>query len=138
MGVVNLEQYKKNVQTAEMEMRWGEMDPLGHMNNVSYFRYFEESRISWFNKLPIVYKPQDQGPILGTINCKFLRPAIYPEIFLVKTSIGKLGNKSFFMWTEMLGKKSEICFAEAEAKMVWIDMRTGHSCKMPTWFRELF
>ena len=55
-------------------MRWGEMDALGHMNNVSYFRYFEQARISWFDSLKIDYSPDSEGPILGTITCKFIKP----------------------------------------------------------------
>ncbi|HEV8260162.1 MAG TPA: thioesterase family protein, partial [Burkholderiales bacterium] len=33
------------------------MDALGHMNNASYFRYFEQARISWFDSLKIGYSP---------------------------------------------------------------------------------
>ena len=29
---------------------WGEMDALGHVNNVSYFRYFETARIDFLSK----------------------------------------------------------------------------------------
>ncbi len=136
--VRNLEQTRKAVFAETMNMRWGEMDALGHMNNVSYFRYFEESRISWFNSLPINYKPNDQGPILANINCHFVKPAIYPIKFKVTTAIGKLGNTSFIMWTDILGKKKEECFASAEAVMVWIDMSTGKPCPVPRWFRDLF
>ena len=34
------------VRVDRVPMRWGEMDALGHMNNVCYFRYFEQARIS--------------------------------------------------------------------------------------------
>ena len=33
------------VRVDRVPMRWGEMDALSHMNNVSYFRYFEQARI---------------------------------------------------------------------------------------------
>ena len=32
------------VRVDRVPMRWGEMDALGHMNNVSYFRYFEDRK----------------------------------------------------------------------------------------------
>ena len=47
----------KLVRTDVVPMRWGEMDALGHMNNVSYFRFFEQARISWFDSLDVVYRP---------------------------------------------------------------------------------
>jgi acyl-CoA thioester hydrolase len=52
----NMKDAGKLVKTDRMTMRWGEMDALGHMNNVSYFRYFEEVRIAWFESLKIEYK----------------------------------------------------------------------------------
>ena len=30
-----------------LDIRWGDMDALGHVNNVIYFRYFEQARASW-------------------------------------------------------------------------------------------
>src|SRR5262249_44704242 len=53
------------VRTDRVPMRWGEMDALGHMNNVSYFRFFEQARISWFESLGIDYSAGTEGPILG-------------------------------------------------------------------------
>src|SRR4026208_790458 len=68
----------KLVRVDRVPMRWGEMDALGHMNNVSYFRYFEQARISWFDSLTIDYRPGSEGPILGTMSCKYITPAVYP------------------------------------------------------------
>ncbi|MGH8708962.1 MAG: acyl-CoA thioesterase, partial [Burkholderiales bacterium] len=32
-------------------IRWGDMDAMGHVNNTTYFRYMEQARISWFDRL---------------------------------------------------------------------------------------
>ena len=32
-------------------MRWSDMDALGHVNNVVYFRFMEQARIEWFDSL---------------------------------------------------------------------------------------
>ena len=32
-------------------VHWGDMDALGHVNNVIFFRYVESGRISYFNEL---------------------------------------------------------------------------------------
>ena len=34
-----------------IQVAWGEMDALQHVNNVVYFRYFETARIDFFNQL---------------------------------------------------------------------------------------
>ncbi|MBM3384043.1 MAG: acyl-CoA thioesterase, partial [Betaproteobacteria bacterium] len=32
-------------------IRWGDMDAMGHVNNTVYFRFMEQARISWFDRL---------------------------------------------------------------------------------------
>jgi len=119
-----------------MSMRWGEMDALGHMNNVSYLRYFEEVRITWINSLDIEYRIGAEGPILGTLTCKYLKPAIYPLEFEITTYIGRPGKSSFYMWHELYNANDpNERFAEAEAKMVWINIGAGRSRPMPDWLR---
>ena len=128
---------RKLVRTDRMTMRWGEMDALGHMNNVSYLRYFEEVRIMWIDSLGIEYRTGSEGPILGTITCRYVKPAIYPVEFEITTYIGRPGKSSFFMWHELYNAVDPTDrFAEAEAKMVWIDISASRSRLMPDWLRE--
>lgn len=125
------------VRTDRVPMRWGEMDALGHMNNVSYFRYFEQARISWFDGLQIDYRPGTEGPILGTLSCRYIKPAIYPADLEVTTYVGKPGRSSFGMFHEMyLAGDPAILFAQAEAIMVWIDISEGKSRPLPESIRR--
>ena len=134
-----MEEKRILVKTDNMAMRWGEMDSLGHMNNVSYYRYFEEGRISWFDGLNIGYRSVDQGPILGTMTCKYLKPAVYPVEFCLKTYIGELSKRSFTMWGDLYNsRKSDELFATSKAIMVWIDIKSGRSCDLPDRLRDLF
>lgn len=133
-----MEPLRKHVRTDRMAMRWGEMDALAHMNNVSYFRYFEQARISWFDSLKIDYRPGHEGPILGSISCRFLKPAIYPVELEVTTYVGRPGRSSFAMWHELY--RADLPaerYAECEAAMVWIDIADGRSRPLPGWVRQI-
>jgi acyl-CoA thioester hydrolase len=133
----NMKEARNLVRTDRMTMRWGEMDALGHMNNVSYFRYFEEVRIAWFKSLEIEYQSQGEGPILGTITCKYLKPAIYPLELEITTCVGNAGRSSFRMWHELYDANDPAQrFAEAESILVWIDIAAGRSRPMPDWMRK--
>ena len=35
--------------TARLPVRWGDQDPLGHVNNARFFTYFEQARIDYFD-----------------------------------------------------------------------------------------
>lgn len=133
-----MKQQRKLVRTDRMPMRWGEMDALGHMNNVSYFRYFEQARISWFDSLNIDYRQGSEGPILGSIACRYLKPAVYPLEFELTTWIGQPGRSSFRMWHELYQADSPAeRYAEAEAAMVWINLSEGRSRPLPDWLLRL-
>lgn len=126
------------VRTDRMSMRWGEMDSLAHMNNVAYLRYFEECRVAWFEELGIDYNSKSEGPILGTITCRYLKPAVYPAAFSVTSYVGRLSRSSFAIYHQLINccDESEI-FAEAEAIMVWADISVGKSKQVPDWFRAV-
>jgi acyl-CoA thioester hydrolase len=121
-----------------MRLRWGEMDSLRHLNNVAYFRYFEEARIHWFAVLGIDYADDGEGPILGSIDTRFLRPAVYPADLLIELRVGRVGNSSFALRHRMcLESDPATVFAEGEAVLVWIDIASGKSRPLPPHIRAL-
>jgi acyl-CoA thioester hydrolase len=115
-----------------MRLRWGEMDALRHLNNVAYFRYFEQARISWFDSLGIDYAPDGEGPILGSITCRFLKPALYPADLDIELVAGRVGNASFTLEHRMRAVDDRsVVYAEGEAVLVWIDLASGQSRPLP-------
>ena len=126
------------VRTDRVPMRWGEMDALGHMNNVSYFRYFEQARISWFDGMKIDYRPGSEGPILGTLSCRYVKPAVYPADIEITTYVGKPGRSSFDTGFEL--RRSDdpgTVYARGTARCVWIDYAAGRSVPLPERLRGL-
>ncbi len=60
---------------------WGHMDAFRHVNNVVYFRYFESSRIAYFEagKLMEIMERTGVGPILAETSCRYLKPLVFPD-----------------------------------------------------------
>ena len=54
---------------------WGEMDAYQHVNNVVYFRYFENARLAYVERLrwPEFEKITGIGPILAATQARFKR-----------------------------------------------------------------
>ena len=57
-------------------VQWGEQDPLGHVNHVTYLRWYESARIAYFRRIGLMdmHKHERIGPILeranvGTVGC---------------------------------------------------------------------
>src|SRR5947209_7378182 len=60
----------------ELPVNWGEMDAYRHVNNVVYFRYFENARLEYFRRLDwFAYEQQTGvGPILAATRATFRKP----------------------------------------------------------------
>ena len=52
----------------QQDVIWGDMDAYGHVNNTVYFRYFEDARIAYLDKIGAheVKEKFNLGPILAT------------------------------------------------------------------------
>lgn len=126
------------IHVERMRLRWGELDALRHLNNVAYFRYFEEARIHWFATLGIDYGDDGEGPILANIETRFVKPALYPEDVAIELRIGKVGNSSFVLEHTMRSESDpSVVYSTGEAVLVWIDIASGRSKPLPDQVRAI-
>jgi acyl-CoA thioester hydrolase len=106
----------------DIPIRWGDMDAMGHVNNTVYFRYLEQLRISWFDRIGCSPEPAGEGPIILNAWCSFLRELRYPGTVRAVLEVGPIGRSTFE--TRALMARTDdpgtIC-AEGGAKVVWID-----------------
>lgn len=124
------------IHVERMRMRWGDMDALGHMNNTVYFRYFEQVRISWFDSIGVDYSTLREGPVIGSISCRFILPAVYPAELEVTLVAGAPRRSAFPLYSELRdAQQAEKVYARAEQMMVWIDLGDGKSRPLPDWMR---
>src|SRR5438270_12807418 len=65
----------------ELPVVWGDMDSYRHVNNVVYFRYFENARLEYFRRLDWFNYDRETGigPILASTSARFRRALTYPD-----------------------------------------------------------
>ena len=65
----------------ELDVAWGEMDAYAHVNNVVYFRYFENARIAYLDRVgwSASKEADGRGPILHSTSARFRKPVSYPD-----------------------------------------------------------
>ena len=121
----------------EIPIRWGDMDAMGHVNNTVYFRYMEQTRISWFDEMLLRQAPREEGPIIVNAHCTFVRQLEYPGTVLVRHYVGRIGNSSFETYDEMVRTDDpHRVYAHGGAKAVWVDYRMQKSRPLPDGVRE--
>lgn len=117
----------------DLPVAWGEMDAMGHVNNIIYFRYFESVRIAYFLKLGFLASGESApvGPILGAIQCKFKMPLTYPDTVSVGTRITHIEADRFVMAYVVVSHKAQRIAAEGEGVVVAYNYAEGKKALLP-------
>jgi acyl-CoA thioester hydrolase len=81
----------------EQRVAWGEMDAFRHVNNVVYFRYFENARLAYFERLgwPALQNATGVGPILAATQARFRRALTYPDTISVGARVIAVSKDRF-------------------------------------------
>lgn len=122
----------------DLELRWGDQDAYGHVNNVAYARYLEEARVRTFwlgsgrerTGMERHFRGDDpEGPkmLVASQQIEFLRVLEYAEQpITVELWIGKLGGSSLEVHYEIVdGSQPErTVVARAITVVVIVDGKT--------------
>ena len=110
---------RKLVHVERIAVRWGDMDAMGHVNNTVYFRYMEQARINWFEKLvPQSDAWKSIGIVIANASCNFRRAINYPGTVEVKVFAGAPGGSSVPTFYEL--HVGDQMYADGTATVVFI------------------
>lgn len=117
----------------EIPIAWGEMDAFGHLNNVTYLRYFESSRIAYFERIAAMTEVTrgDSGPILAETRCRFRLPLRYPDRVAVGARVSAIGEDRFTMQHAIASEKAGRIAADGEGLVVWYDYGAATKARLP-------
>ncbi|MFN3533911.1 MAG: acyl-CoA thioesterase [Desulfatiglandales bacterium] len=121
-----------------IEIRFRDLDAMGHVNNAVYFTYFEEARKAFILKLFEIKEPSDYFFILADISCTFLKPIQLGDKVNVTISVGEIRNKSFtFKYKIVHQENPAIIFAEGSSTQVYYDYKEKRSKTIPENIKEI-
>lgn len=82
----------------EEEVRFRDLDALGHVNNAVYLTYFEHARVGYFQHLGLVGEPgREWFFILAEARCTYRYPARLGDRLRIATGVTDMGRSSFRM-----------------------------------------
>lgn len=117
----------------EIPVAWGDMDAMGHVNNTVYLRYFESSRIAYFERVGFLDEMTRTGvgPILASTRCRFRRPLTYPDRVWVGASARELEADRFLMLYRIVSEAHGQVAAEGDGLIVCYDYRQKRKSTLP-------
>lgn len=121
-----------------IEIRYGDLDPQGHVNNARYLTYFEQARISYIQHLGL-WTPGDFskiGIILASVRVDFRAPVLFGQDVHAAVRVTRLGNKSLDMEYRLVDAANGEVLAEAASVLVAYEYQTARTIPIPSEWRS--
>ncbi len=128
---------KKLVYEMPIPIRWGDMDAMQHVNNASYFRYFETVRVEWMHSIGAAPGSSLEGPVIVNAFCNFIKQLEFPGTVLARHYVADPGRSSFDTYLTLERTDDPgVVYANGGATTVWIDFKAQKSMPIPDWLRS--
>jgi acyl-CoA thioester hydrolase len=115
----------------DIPLRWGDMDALGHVNNVVYFRLMEEARVQLFSGSNAGL-PEGKMIVLAHASCDFAKPIVYPGSVRVIQKLVRIGRSSLEL--DVVLERADqpgTVYASGRNVLVFADVASGKSAPWP-------
>ena len=128
--------------THHAQIRWGDIDQLGHMNNVVFIDLLQQARALWWQSTPAatdLLGPTDGpdgpvGTVVAELQVEWRRPILPGQRVEVRLGTTQVGAARFTIWYEVLADGEVACLARS--LMAVVALRTGRILRIPAGVRE--
>ena len=110
-------------------IRFGDLDPQGHVNNTVFATYFETGRVMLLREPGNLLNPPGATSVLARLDISFLREMHWPGTVEIGTGITRIGRSSYSFLQAVFHEGQ--CAATADATMVMIDRATRKARPLP-------
>jgi acyl-CoA thioester hydrolase len=117
---------------------WGDMDSYQHVNNVVYFRYFENGRLEYFRRLGW-FEYEDEtgiGPILASTQARFRRPLTYPDTISIGTRVSSIDADRVTFDYRVVSHTQNATTTEGQGVIVSYHYKRGEKVPLPETLRQ--
>ena len=122
---------------AELTTRWMDNDVYGHVNNVTYYSYFDTVANAYLidrGGLDI-----ERSPVIGLVvesGCSYHASVAYPQRLRAGLRVDRLGNRAVTYGIAIFTDDSDDAVAHGHFVHVFVDRETRASVPIPDKLRE--
>jgi acyl-CoA thioester hydrolase len=123
-----------------IQLRFKDLDKLGHVNNANYLSYFELARVNYFRAV-MGEKRLDwsnEGVIMANVQMTFKQPILLEDEIFVYVWVSRFGTKSFDMSCSIVrsvnGQETEV--ATGMTVLVCMNYQTNQTIEIPALWRQ--
>jgi acyl-CoA thioester hydrolase len=120
--------------THSEQVRFRDLDPMGHVNNAVFLTYIEQARVGFLAEAGTATGLEDLNMIVARIEIDFKAPVRFAQELQISVRASRFGTKSFDL-DYVLRVDGEVV-AEARSVQVAYDYRRHEPVPLPADWRE--
>ena len=119
----------------QVQRRFSDLDPLGHVNNVIFYDYLQEARVGLLKSLGRA-ELSDITFVVVRQELNFRKPLLYhPDPVTIETWVGRVSNSSYTIEYRILDESGDVV-ADGDTLLAAIDLETGRPIRIDPDLRE--
>jgi acyl-CoA thioester hydrolase len=122
------------VVTHTEQVRFRDLDPMGHVNNAVFLTYLEQARIAFFERHGLSVTLDDMNMIVARVEIDFRAPVRLGQEVAVAVRATRFGTKSFDLGYELTVDGTTV--ADAKSVQVAYDYARREPVTIPADWRE--
>jgi acyl-CoA thioester hydrolase len=123
--------------STDIEVRFRDLDAIGHVNNAVFFTYFEEGRKHFSKNVFEVSDVSEFNFIMAHIQCDFIKPIQFNDRVILQMWVKDIGTKSFSFEYRLVDFSDEaMVYATGKSIQVCYDYQKNRSIEVPAKMRE--
>jgi acyl-CoA thioester hydrolase len=121
-----------------IEVRYGDLDPQGHVNNAKFLSYLEQGRVFYLKQLKLWEGGSfmNLGIILADVQMTFRKAIQFGDPVRVGVRISRIGNKSMTSEYCIEDARDASEFATGSSVLVAYDYHNNRSVSIPEEWRK--
>ena len=123
--------------TTEIQMRFRDLDPMGHVNNAVYLTYCELARTRFYLEHAFKRSLHDIDFILAHADIDYVAAAEWGDRIEVSVWPSKIGESSFTLSYEIRDRTSNRLLATSSSILVSYDYGQKKTKPIPAEFRKM-
>ncbi|HVN71219.1 MAG TPA: thioesterase family protein [Desulfomonilia bacterium] len=121
----------------DINIRFRDIDSMGHVNNAVFFTYFEEGRKDFLRLLFNIVAPEEYNFILAHLSCDFLKPIKISDHISLQLWAGEIGTKRFDLVYAIVDRNDEsTVYAKGRSVQIFFDYKKNTTKPIPPFFLD--
>ena len=117
--------------------RWADNDVFGHVNNATYYAYFDTAVTGWLAERRLIGLQDGPMWMVAETMCRFLCEVAFPDLVTVGMRLGRLGSSSVRYDLAVFRGESDAAAAQGHLVHVHVDRATRRPMPVPEPIRAL-